>query len=195
MALFTETTLRNAAREYRFSENYRVAKSADALLSEAATTYQTSFDVFLSHSIKDAELVLGAYRILVGRGFKVYVDWLVDPTMDRSRVTSETAEKLRQRMRQSSSLVYMQSAESVNSKWMPWELGYFDGYRSAVAIWPIVYMTQDAFVGQEYLGLYPWVDGSALNLWVNKGSAPERLFRGTTYKSFGVWLDEQRRAA
>lgn len=75
---------------------------------------------------------------------------------------------------------------------MPWELGYFDGFRSAVAILPIAATDQSSFAGQEYLGLYPYIDGSTATLWVNRGSAPSRLFRGPrTYKDFKTWLHEQ----
>jgi hypothetical protein len=170
-----------------------VSKSADTLLREAATTADTSFDVFLSHSVKDADVILGIVAVLKQQGLKVYVDWIVDPQMDRSRVTPETAERLRRRMRQSASLIYAHSYQSGSSKWMPWELGYFDGFRSAVAVLPIAQTTQESFAGQEYLGLYPYIDGSGLTLWVNRGAAPERLFHGPTgYKQFGEWLRDQR---
>jgi hypothetical protein len=189
MALFTESGLRSLAAQYRGT---RVLKSADTILREAATTTETNFDVFLSHSVKDADVVLGIVAALKQQNLKVYVDWIVDPHMDRSRVSSETAERLRQRMRQSAALIYAHSNQSGSSKWMPWELGYFDGFRSAVSILPIAQTTQESFAGQEYLGLYPYVDGSGTTLWVNRGSAPERLFRGPIgYKQFPEWLREQ----
>ena len=95
MALLTESALRSMANEYRST---RVLKSADTLLREAAMTPETSFDVFLSHSVNDADVILGIVAALKQEGLKVYVDWIVDPQMDRSRVTPETAECLRQRM-------------------------------------------------------------------------------------------------
>lgn len=193
MPLFTEAGLRTLSTQYRSA---RVFKSADTILREAAATADKSFDVFLSHSVKDAEVVLGVVAALTQQGLKVYVDWIVDPLTDRSRVTPDTAEQLRQRMRQSASLVYAHSNQSGSSKWMPWELGYFDGFRSAVAVLPIAQTTQESFVGQEYLGLYPYIDASGMSLWVNRGSAPERLFRGATgFKSFGDWLKNQRSAS
>lgn len=191
MALFTEAGLRTLSSDYRS----RVFKSAETILAESASTRETSFDVFLSHSVKDAELILGIAAALQQKNLKVYVDWIVDQKMDRSSVTSETAEQLRQRMRQSKSLVYAHSTQSPSSKWMPWELGYFDGFRSAVAVLPIAKTSQDTFVGQEYLGLYPYIDGSAHTLWVNRGAAPARLFRGEkTFKPFTEWLSDQRPA-
>jgi hypothetical protein len=106
-----------------------------------------------------------------------------------------TAERLRQRMRQSSALIYAHSNQSGSSKWMPWELGYFDGYKSAVAILPVAQTSQESFTGQEYLGLYPYIDGSATTFFVNRGSAPTRLFRGggaLGYKQLNEWLGDQR---
>jgi len=46
---------------------------------------------------------------------------------------------------------------------MPWELGYLDGYRERVAIFPVVQgaATATTYNGQEYLGIYPWVRESS----------------------------------
>ncbi|WP_228136599.1 hypothetical protein [Acinetobacter pittii] len=89
---------------------------------------------------------------------KVYVDWIDDRHLDRSKVTSKTADTLRVRMRQSKSLLYIATDNSSQSKWMPWELGYFDGYSSGkVAILPILNHQYESFSGQEYLGIYPLV--------------------------------------
>jgi hypothetical protein len=42
---------------------------------------------------------------------------------------------------------------------MPWELGYFDGFKPMfVWILPLVMDYDSEFKGQEYLGLYPTVD-------------------------------------
>ena len=144
MALFTEAVVRDRAYEFRSSSSFRAAKSADAILLDAAATRETSFDVFLSHSTHDAELVLGVVAILKKHGLSVYVDWIVDRQLYRSKVSTETAEVLRTRMRQSKSMVYIHSQNSGGSKWMPWELGYFDGFRSAVAILPIVKSSADS---------------------------------------------------
>jgi hypothetical protein len=62
---------------------------------------------------------------------------------------------------------------------MPWELGYFDGFRPGhVAVLPIVKYDGQSFVGQEYLGLYPCIEeidftqgGLQLGIWQSKDSA------------------------
>lgn len=155
MALVTDYEVRQAAQRAR-SAKYQ--KTADSILLEQANTYISKFDIFLSHSIKDSEIVLGAYQLLTETGKKVYVDWIVDPKLDRTRVTPETAKNLRARMNQCDSLFYLHSENSTTSRWMPWELGYFDGHNGNVAIFPIVKSGQTNFRGEEYLGLYPYVD-------------------------------------
>jgi hypothetical protein len=56
-------------------------------------------------------------------------------------------------------MLYATSKASSNSKWMPWELGYFDGLKSdKIRILPIVESSNDDFRGVEYLGLYPAVE-------------------------------------
>jgi hypothetical protein len=195
MTLMNERQMRDEAAAYKTKTYARLRKSADELLNEVASTSQASFDVFLSHSFKDSDLVLGVYHFLSRSGLAVYVDWIVDKEMDRSAVTPATAETLRTRMRQCRSLIYAHSSSSGGSKWMSWELGYFDGYRSAVAILPIVKEGEKKFTGQEYLGLYPYIDATA-TIWVNQGHAPVRLFQptpdGRSFKSLKSWLIERR---
>ena len=123
------------------------------------------FDIFLSHSFHDAELILGVRTILQRAGKRVYVDWIDDPELDRSHVTRSTANRLRERMQQCTSLIYAATKAATTSRWMPWELGYFDGRKGpeAVAIMPLV-SYQGESIGQEYLGLYPTVERSSTYL-------------------------------
>lgn len=156
MALFTESQLR-AAAQAGLAKSYRATASAVLLEKAEAATGRTGFDMFLSHSVRDAELVLGMVQILEGMGYRVYVDWLVDTQLDRSQVTPGTARVLRDRMKTCQSLLFLNSGNTVNSKWMPWECGYFDGIREKVAIIPVVKESAgNSYYGQEYLGLYPY---------------------------------------
>lgn len=138
----------------------RTAAASDALArvrTPRPATYQ--FDVFLSHCSLDLKTVLGLRQYLKQTGLEVYVDSVDDPQLDRSHVTARTADVIRQRMRNSKSLYFATSDVSPTSKWMPWELGYFDGYHPArVAIVPLVRSETQTFAGQEYLGLYPTLD-------------------------------------
>ena len=138
-----------------------VQKRAGQVLSEQARAFDAalSYDIFLSHSSEDAEIIYGVKRMIEALGLTVYVDWVEDPQLDRSKVTAKTAATLRARMKACSSLVYAHSANSSSSSWMPWELGYFDGFRPhQVWILPLVSTYDSEFKEQEYLGLYPPVE-------------------------------------
>jgi hypothetical protein len=155
MAFYTKQEARAAAQQKP------LMKSFGDVLTEEKRSYSSSksYDFFLSHSIRDAELVLGIKRILEKSGFSVYVDWDQDKQLDRSDVSKDTADVLRQRMRQSKSMLYVATNNASYSKWMPWELGYFDGLRNgAVAVLPLLEGENDRFVTQEYLALYPLVE-------------------------------------
>ncbi|RJL48674.1 MULTISPECIES: TIR domain-containing protein [Pectobacterium] len=125
------------------------------------------FDVFLSHSYLDKNLVFAIKNYLEEYGVSVYVDWIDEPELDRSSVDAETAATLRKRMSQCKSLLFATSSNSTSSKWMPWECGYFDGINGKVAIFPIAKSDENSFSGQEYLGLYPYIDVAAKEIWIN----------------------------
>ena len=153
MAFFTQAEVRKAAQQA-----IPAGRSArDALNDAQRNSKETDrFDVFLSHAMLDAELVLGIKVLLETEGQRVYVDWFDDQGLERDRVTAETADVLRKRMRQSESLLYVATENATKSKWMPWELGYFDGFKNGgVAILPVLDKSDAQFNGQEYLGLYP----------------------------------------
>lgn len=139
------------------------------------------YDIFLSHSSKDAELVEGLKLKLEDLGLSVYVDWIEDPQLDREKVTLETAVTLQKRMRQSKSLIYAYSENGAQSRWMPWELGFFDGLKGLVSILPIVSQsTSDRYVGAEFLGLYNYVVSGTNTMFVHKDA--------THYVFYTDWL-------
>ncbi len=189
MALYSRTFLRERFDELSRRRPTLVMKSAESLLFEHASKADgtESFTIFLSHSYSDSREILWVKTDLEGRGYSVYVDWIENTQMDRSDVTPETADRLRERMKQSACLFYVDSATSGESRWMPWELGYFDAFRGRVAILPIVDRPRgNAYDGQEYLGLYPYValdppeNSTEEVLWIH--DEPE------TYVSFNRWL-------
>lgn len=186
MAYFTKSEARTAAAKTRTLDGVFSMESADILKRAGnSVTHTDIFDIFLSHSIADAEIVLGIKQLLEESGLKVYVDWVEDAQLDRRAVTKETAAVLRKRMRQSKSLIYLSSDNSNSSKWMPWELGYFDGFKpDGVAIMPVLDSSTDAFKGQEYLGLYPIVQKYAYEDGSPGVFVEERGVRWSTLKRF-----------
>ncbi|BBZ49100.1 toll/interleukin-1 receptor domain-containing protein [Mycobacterium heidelbergense] len=136
------------------------ASAAASQLRTASKSATGSFDVFLSHSIRDARVILGVRDWLVAQNLRVYVDWIDDPELDRNAVSEATADRLRKRMQCSRRLIYATSRAARQSRWMPWELGYFDGLHDGerVAVMPLESPDSSAFVGEEYLGLYKLIE-------------------------------------
>lgn len=193
MALFSASQLRTAG-EQELRKSWGYARSASDVLREEVKKQSTAghYDIFLSHAFRDAELILGLRNAIVGMGFSVYVDWLEDPTLDRENVTPATAEVLRSRMRTCLSFLFATSEAAAESKWMPWELGYFDAYKQGrVAILPISNSQTpgNSWKGREYLGLYPYITRDTIRntatdtLWIH--SSP------TAYITFSEWLKGQ----
>lgn len=122
------------------------------------------FDIFLSYATRDIVLALGVWQLLQKADLQVYMDWIDDPQLDRTHVNRATAEVLRKRMRNSNRMIFISSGKSSDSRWMPWEVGFFDAAVGRVAVLPVRAGPPDvekegdtAFVQQEYLNLYPTI--------------------------------------
>jgi hypothetical protein len=182
MALFSKAELKSRAQ----ASSRTMTKSAKTILLEDSLSFSEAkkYDIFLSHSSMDAEMIYALREEINEMGFTVYIDWLEDPNLDRTNVNRKTADTLRKRMNNCRSLFYAVSINSFGSKWMPWELGYFDGIKNKVALLPIVEQqtTTNEFKGQEYLSLYPYITkdypkgGSNKTLWVRKDEVNYILF-------------------
>ena len=127
-----------------------------------ANSYEI-FDIFLSYNINDKDVVKGIYFMLTQMGYKVYVDFMVDPQMDRRKVTKESTERIQNRLKHSKSLIYAQSSNAAMSKWMPWELGVVDGNTSKCFIMPVQKGYETINTRQEYLLLYPIIGITSFN--------------------------------
>ncbi|MDO8770520.1 MAG: toll-Interleukin receptor [Burkholderiaceae bacterium] len=184
MGLFRESDLRARA-----DRGTPLQKSAGTVLSEKVldSVQVNQFDIFLSHSLVDQKLILGIWLSLEDMGYKVYVDWIHDMHLSRDSVTKETALVLRQRMLSCKSLFFATTANSSGSKWMPWELGFKDGHNRKAAILPVAQTAVDSYVGQEYLGIYPYISKDPV-----KGGTDEKLWVNTSptcYVLFDGWLE------
>lgn len=164
MRFYTFDEINNYALKARSKSQYY---SFDNILNETIQEQKNrnSFDIFLSHSSKDKQLILGVKQFIEDSGYSVYIDWVDDPQLDRANVNVQTADVLRTRMKQSKFLLYVDSNNATASKWMPWELGYFDGYKpNKIGILPIRQNPEGYYTGQEYLGLYPKIEKNSLNV-------------------------------
>lgn len=179
MALFNINRLEAVAREHRVVASKYAIDEAVLLESEMKnfSRYDETkiYDIFLSHSYKDRIAVAGLVKYLKRQyNYKIYVDWIEDKTLDRSRVTKATAKTIKLRMKNCKCLFYVTSENAPQSKWMPWELGLMDGLKDRVAICPLIreVYESDVYRGQEYLGIYPYISETKTDkgqnaLWVN----------------------------
>jgi len=193
MALFNYNELQNEYISEYESYDYLTTESRARRESNNVSLDSidySSFDIFLSHSYSDREIIPALKKKLENFGFSVYVDWITDHLLSRESVTKETAQVLQKRMSQSKCLIYATSENSSTSKWMPWELGYFDGIKDKmVGILPLKKCNngfQDNFKGEEYLSLYYYIDenlneNNENKLWVREDS--------TKYVLFNDWIN------
>lgn len=122
--------------------------------TENTIQHYKQFDVFLCHSSKDHNFVLELVEKFNKIGFVVYVDWISDRE-DLKRIISNkhTAEVIKHRLRQSRSLVYVLTENGETSRWVPWEIGYYDAFNEKVAVYNIDNLDESKII--EYLATYP----------------------------------------
>lgn len=85
-----------------------------------------SYDLFISHSLKDSDKVRRIVSLANQAGLSCYVDWTADNDfLKRSMVSEYTVEVLKARMRQSRNLLFLSSENSRQSKWVSFELDYY----------------------------------------------------------------------
>lgn len=151
MALYTTSYLRGV-----YTNERDVIQKA--IVNESFSA-ESSYDIFLSHSFLDKDVVYGLYIELKSQGYTVYVDWIVDPDLDRNNITKQTAEFIRKRMRSCKSILVAISVNASYSKWIPWELGFMDGTTHRCAIIPISSESTvpKSYKGFEFLSLYPFI--------------------------------------
>jgi hypothetical protein len=132
--------------------------------------------------------VQGLYQELTDFGYSVYVDWIIDPHLDRTNVTKESASLVRMRMKSSKTLLLAISTNATISKWIPWELGYVDGHTNKCAIIPVSNERNPpkSFKGTEYLLLYPFIKKLPLQNGTEKLWVIESEFK---YSLFENWFD------
>ena len=149
----TLNELGDKGRALRRSDS-RVLAKAMGTLTEGFTPVRGS--TFLSHSSKDAsDSALGVMAILKEHGASVYVD-KKDPSLP-PHTSHETARALKQRVKACDRFVLFATQQSSSSRWVPWELGLADGFKTPgnVAVFPGVENAENTgWTSEEYLGIY-----------------------------------------
>lgn len=124
--------------------------------SEASRSGQQT--AFLCHSHADREFVIGTVETLRSSGWNVYVDW-ADTTLPAVPDVT-TAARIKERIVGTTWFLFLATANSMGSRWCPWEIGYADGRKPIERILVIPTTDGHSTYGSEYLGLYRRIDRS-----------------------------------
>ena len=112
---------------------------------------QKTFDIFLSHSSKDLELLLKIKTMLNADGINVYIDWVNDYAELRRELTNKDAARvIIERIRASRAFLYIETEASAYSQWTPWELGYAHAIGKKICVLEI----QEIPEPPAYLSIY-----------------------------------------
>ncbi len=111
------------------------------------------YDLFLSHSSLDSDLLLKLKSILNHSNVNVYVDWVSDrDALKRELTNVNTANTIIERLKASKALLYIHTEASQSSKWTPWELGFFHALKDKICIY-----NPNNIEKAPYLEIYPTV--------------------------------------
>ena len=114
--------------------------------------------VFLSHKHDENTALITQVRgFFLSLDAELYIDWM-DKNMPR--VTNpETAQILKNRIASMSKFVLLATPRSIESIWIPWELGIADKTKglSNIAILPVIH-SGSIWERREYYGLYSRIE-------------------------------------
>lgn len=153
---------------------YDMLSKQKSILEKKASinkSFTESFEIkpkiFLSHKHDDKEYIKATIGFLLEQGVspdEVYIDWL-DSSMPPT-TSSDTATKLKEKIRESEKFIVLATPESIKSIWIPWELGIADATKgiSDIAILPI---TRNAleWKDREYYGIYNTIEEANSGKW------------------------------
>lgn len=183
MAYITREYLNRFSNSIPFSRAQELKGRVNTLNeSQKAPNKKT---IFLSHSHKDKDIVEQAALFLLTQGVYVYVDWK-DASMPPN-TSKETADKIKKRIRACEDFVVLASNNALDSKWVPWELGFADEAKgmSNVFIFPVA-DNDGSWRGSEYFDLYQKIELGRLtnsNDWESVVRQPEQPILANSLKT------------
>ena len=129
-------------------------RKSSRTLTEAKRLRQRT--AFLCHSHRDRELVEGFVTLLSEAGCDAYVDW-ADTEMPQSP-NRVTAQRIKDKIAETDSFLFLATPNSVASRWCPWEIGYADARRGIDRVFVVPTEGNGTVYGNEYLDLYRRID-------------------------------------
>lgn len=154
------------------SKSAHVFNAAESRAYDSAKGKQQEYDVFLSHSTKDAVLIRKIKRYLEEKHhLSAYIDW----DEDRGTSRDDIADVVKSAMNISKSFLIVKTDNSDASSWVSWETGYFDNKDSNRIGVLLVEdeekgFTYDTFHHQEYLKNYIILGHGDIVEFVRNGS-------------------------
>ena len=133
-----------------------LTKKLEKVASVVTKAAFTSPTLFLSHSHQDQDLVSDALTFFADQNAEVYVDRLDDGMPATTSV--ETAQRLRHMIDASKKFVLLATPRSLQSRWVPWELGCADGLKGIKNVAVLAVEDHEGtFPNNEYVALYPTI--------------------------------------
>jgi hypothetical protein len=122
--------------------------------SHGSRSARSSATIFLSHSHKDRDLIVGGGLWLNDFNVTIYVDWLDDDLPEVPDV--RTASKIKAKIGEHAKFVLLATPNALESRWVPWELGIADVLKGSkhIAILPVADYRGN-WHGNEYVRMYP----------------------------------------
>ena len=121
-------------------------------------SYNQKVTVFLSHRHNEPiDLIKKVKGFFASQGVNLYIDWL---DKDMPKVTnSETAEKLKNKIKTSDKFIVLATPQSIESIWIPWEIGLADQIKGLknIAVLPLVSKGSN-WEKREYYQLYSRIE-------------------------------------
>ena len=127
----------------------KLAETRDLKKSES---FSVSNKIFLSHRHDDKDWVASVVAYLSDHGIDVYID-SNDPSAPK-KTSVETAKLIQKRISECKKFLVLASPGSIDSKWIPWELGYADHAKSLKNIVIIPVGPSNNWLSREYFNLY-----------------------------------------
>jgi len=93
-------------------------------------------DLFISHNSRDEARIVDFYKWFNSQGYVAYIDWVNDKfDLKRQWCNANTAEVIKERIKQSIAFILFLSKSTLNSQWCPWELGYADALGKKMCVY------------------------------------------------------------
>jgi hypothetical protein len=147
--------IKNGLKEY-FYQEYTIPFNPDELeyrIKNGKEQQLKNFDYFISHSSKDSSTVQRIISYQNEKGMNIFCDWINDADyLKRNLLCASTLEVIKERLEQSKAIIFVQSLNSINSKWCKYELNYFEQFKR-----PMYFISKNAAENNKF-DLFPIED-------------------------------------